>query len=100
MADSRGAKQPRQSDFDRSSFTQSPPKLPSEPTKPIDLLIPNRIAEEKAAKAAQTELPKPMKQVEEPNPTVTPPPCPSHRTCRTPGAAQGEDFRDAPCRDG
>lgn len=74
MADSRGTKQPRQSDFDRVTFTQPPPRPSNEPTMPIDLLIPHRIAEERAAQTVDLE---PPREREPPTSGVTPSPAPA-----------------------
>jgi hypothetical protein len=67
----RAAKQPRQSDFDRSSFTQPPPKPADEPVMPIHQLIPNRVAEERAAQAAEV---RPAEKSEKPTPAAEPSP--------------------------
>ena len=64
MADSRAVKQPRQDDFDRVTFTQPPRHTSTESQRPIDLLIPNRLAEEKAAQTAKVEPPLKPKYME------------------------------------
>lgn len=70
MADSRAVKQPRQDDFDRVTFTQPPRHTSTESQRPIDLLIPNRLAEEKAAQTAKVEPPlKPGNEEAAPKPT-------------------------------
>lgn len=79
MAD-RAAKQPRQSDFDRMTFIQPPPKPASEPVMPIDLLIP------RPAPAETSEPVEELKQSQKSEPRA-----PRSKPSPAPDAKPGED---------